>query len=65
MDSTLKRYGTQFKWNDVMFAIKLYEHTQFQKLKPLLFTFIKAFKHSNSLNNLNGHLMAACKLSND
>jgi hypothetical protein len=49
MDNTLKKYDMQFKWNDVLFVIKLYEHTQFQKLKPMLFTFIIFFKHSNSL----------------
>jgi hypothetical protein len=49
MDNTLKKYGMQFKWNDVLFVVKLHEHTQFQKLKPTLFTFIKKFKHSNSL----------------
>jgi hypothetical protein len=35
-----------------MFVIKLDEHTQFKKLKPMLFTFIKNFKHSNSLEQL-------------
>jgi hypothetical protein len=39
----------QFKSNDVLFTIKLHEHTQFQELKPMLFTLIKNFKHSNSL----------------
>jgi hypothetical protein len=39
----------QFQRNDGLFEVKLHGHTQFQKLKPMLFTFIKIFKHSNSL----------------
>jgi hypothetical protein len=39
----------QLKLNDVLFVVKLHEHTRFQKLKTMLFTFMKYFKHSNSL----------------
>jgi len=39
----------QFKWHDGMFVVKLNDLHDSQKLKPMLFTFIIFFKHSNNL----------------
>jgi len=67
MDNILKNMACNLNEMMYLFAIKLHENTQFQKLKPMSFT-LPSYKFSKIpivWNSLDGPLMVACKLSSD